>query len=94
METISIIGYEKEGNCEHCGRALKHCIRISDGRLVGATCFDKKITLAKSGSGNRKYRVGSEHIIRLAKIAQFVNPSNWSGRYGVNHTHFTFSLAA
>ncbi len=88
---IAITGYEKDGNCEHCGRVLKHCIRLSDGRLVGATCFDKKVTTPKIYQG-KKYRVGSEHIIKLAKVAQFVNPSNWS-RYGLNNTHFIFSLA-
>lgn len=37
MSQISIVGYESDCNCEHCGRALRHGIRLSDGRLVGAS---------------------------------------------------------
>jgi hypothetical protein len=72
MTTISIIGYEQDGHCEHCGRALKHCIRISDGRIVGATCFDKKLTKPQSSWGKKSFRVGAENIVRYAKMAQFL----------------------
>ena len=89
MTTLAITGYEQEGRCEHCGRALKHCIRISDGRIVGATCFDKKLTQPRV-SGGKKYRVGSQWIIRLAKIAQFVPADKWSTRYGVSAYHMVF----
>lgn len=85
---LTITGYEQEGTCTHCGRKLKHCIKLSDGRIVGSTCFDKKLTLPRISRG-KKYRVGSTHIIELAKIAQFVNASEWK-RYGVNATHFNF----
>lgn len=88
---IAIVGYEQECNCEHCGRALKHGIRISDGRVVGATCLDKKLTLPKVYQG-KKYRLGTEQIIRAAKCAQFVKPENWS-RYGVNHHTMQFEAA-
>lgn len=80
---ISIIGYEQDGHCEHCGRVLKHCIRISDGRIVGATCFDKKITQPKVYQ-NKKYRLGSNEIIRLAKIAEYIPVSNWIRNYGIS----------
>ena len=89
--TIEIIGYEQNGNCQHCGRVLKHCIRISDGRIVGATCFDKKLTKPRQYNG-KPYRVGAETIIRLAKIAQFVNPVNWSRKYGVSTNNFVFEI--
>lgn len=68
--TIAIVGYEQQGNCAHCGRALKHCIRISDGRIVGATCFDKVMTKPKKYQG-KSYRIGSENVIRYAKLAEF-----------------------
>lgn len=69
---IAIVGYEQEGHCEHCGRALKHCIRIGDGRIVGATCFDKKLTKPVFDKyRNKSYRLGAEQIIRFAKMAQF-----------------------
>jgi hypothetical protein len=88
---IEILGYEQNGYCEHCGRALKHCIRLSDGRIVGATCLDKQLTLPKEYRG-KKFRLGSEFIIRAAKVAQFYAPSQWS-RFGVNAETLTFNLA-
>lgn len=89
--SILIIGYEQEANCEHCGRALKHGIRISDGRIVGATCLDKKLTAPKTYQG-KKFRIGSEMIIRAAKVAQFKAPQTWE-RYGVNQNTMTFEAA-
>jgi hypothetical protein len=91
MSKLEIVGYEQDGNCEHCGRGLKHCIRLSDGRIVGATCFDKKITQPKIYQG-KKYRVGSAHIIKLAKVAQFVPAHKWS-LYGVGHLSLSFEAA-
>lgn len=90
MTTITITGYEQDGNCEHCGRALKHCIRISDGRIVGATCLDKKISKPKQYHG-KSYRLGAEMIVKAAKCAQFVPAQNWA-RYGVNRHTMTFEL--
>ena len=67
---LEIAGYEQGGKCEHCGRTLTHCIKLSDGRIVGATCFDKKMTKAKIYDG-RKYRIGSEKVIYYAKLREF-----------------------
>lgn len=82
MATLTITGYEQECNCEHCGRSLKHGIRLSDGRIVGATCLDKKLTKAKIYNG-KSYRLGSELIIRAAQVAEFHAPAAWS-RFGVS----------
>lgn len=79
---IEIVGYEQEGHCEHCGRALKHCIRISDGRIVGATCFDKKLTAPREYFGE-KYRFGAQHIVHIAKVVQKIPPHRWDS-YGVS----------
>ena len=52
MSKLTIAGYEQEGNCEHCGRKLKHCIKIEENgvqRIVGATCFAKKMTQEING---------------------------------------------
>lgn len=67
---LEIAGYEQGGKCEHCGRNLKHCIKLSDGRIVGATCFDKKMTKAKIYRGS-KYRIGAEQVIYYAKLREF-----------------------
>ncbi|MDX3998414.1 hypothetical protein, partial [Pseudomonas aeruginosa] len=73
MSQISIVGYESDCNCEHCGRALRHGIRLSDGRLVGATCLDKKLTKPRLHQG-KSFRFGAEHIIKIAKVVQFYSP--------------------
>ena len=91
MTTITITGYEKDCNCEHCGRALVHGIRISDGRVVGATCLDKKITKPKTYQG-KQYRLGSEMIIKAAKVVAWKNHDRWSS-YGVNNHTITFEAA-
>lgn len=91
MNTLKITGYEQDCNCEHCGRHLVHGIRLSDGRVVGATCLDKKLTLPKVYQG-KKYRLGSELIIKAAKVAQFKSHDQWP-RYGVNDHTMTFESA-
>lgn len=88
---ITIIGYEREGHCDHCGRELVHCIKLDDGRVVGATCFDKKMTKPVKVAG-RSFRIGSSGIIERAKVAQFANPNKWS-QYGMTDDHFTFEKA-
>lgn len=91
MDSLTITGYEQDGNCEHCGRPLVHCIRLADGRVVGATCFDKKLTKPRLYRG-KNYRVGAEGVIRLAKIAQFVPASRWD-IHGVSASLFKFEAA-
>jgi len=91
MATISSVGYEQDCRCEHCGRALVHGIRISDGRVVGATCLDKKLTAPKIFNG-KKYRLGAEMIIRAAKVVQWKHPSEWD-RYGVSASTIQFTAA-
>ncbi|HBO4600319.1 TPA: hypothetical protein L4U75_000872 [Pseudomonas aeruginosa] len=91
MGQISIVGYESECNCEHCGRALKHGIRLSDGRLVGATCFDKKLTMPRTYQG-KSFRLGAEIIVKIAKVVQFYSPNNWA-RFGVSASSATFEEA-
>lgn len=86
--TIGIAGYEQDCNCEHCGRPLKHGIRLADGRTVGATCLDKKLTKPKVYHG-KKYRLGAERIIHIAKVTQFKPASHWND-YGVAPLSGTF----
>lgn len=87
MSTISITGYERDGACEHCGKPLVHCIRLDDGRMVGATCFDKVITKPRMYSG-KPYRLGAPEIIRYAKAME-------AGKIKPNEKYkVTFELAA
>lgn len=43
MQTISIVGYEKECSCEHCGRALQHGVKTDALGTIGADCFNALI---------------------------------------------------
>ncbi len=85
---LTIIGYEQDGICQHCGRTLKHCIKINDGAIVGADCFDKKMTKPKMYKG-KPYRLGAEKIRELAKVAQFWSPSR-RVLAGYHPEHFNF----
>ena len=57
----------------------------------GATCFDKKLTVPKTHNG-KAYRVGSEFIVRVAKVVARVQPGAWE-RYGVSAAAADFTLA-
>lgn len=76
QKKISIVGYAEDEICAHCGRHLKHGIKISDGRIVGAACFDKQITKQRI-KGKKKYRFGAKHIIHIAQVVQFKPVSQW-----------------
>jgi hypothetical protein len=89
---LIITGYDEDCHCEHCGRALRHGIRISDGRVVGAQCFDKVLTKARKYNG-KTYRVGHENIVRYAKIAEFHSLEAGERRFGVGIYQRTFEQA-
>lgn len=91
MNKIEITGYEQNGHCEHCGRELKHCIKISTGVIVGATCFDKKLTLPLKYH-NKPYRLGAQEIIRLAKMVQNYSAQGLA-RHGIYPQHLQFDKA-
>jgi hypothetical protein len=91
MKTLTIVGYEQEGICQHCGRTLKHCIKLGDGSIVGADCFNKKMTKAKTYQG-KAYRVGSERIRELAKAAEFWTASR-RALVGLYPQHFNFEAS-
>lgn len=73
---ISIVGYVEDDVCAHCGRSLKHGIKISDGRIVGADCFDKQLTKPRI-NGKKKYRFGAKHIIHIAQVVEYKPVSQW-----------------
>jgi len=69
--TMDIIGYEQDGRCDHCGRALRHVVLLDDGRKVGATCLAKVMTKPRETYGGKKYRLSPSTVIHLAKCAEF-----------------------
>lgn len=89
MGTLSIVGYEKDVNCQHCNKFLKHGIRLDNGQVVGAACFENQLTIEKVYQG-KKFKMGTQAIIKLAKIAEYVSPAEWSRRYGVSAHDFSY----
>ena len=89
--TLTISGYTQNCNCEHCGRRLKHGVKLSDGRVVGAQCLDKQLSAPRIRNG-KKFRFGAQHIIKIAKVVELKSPDHW-GRYGVNKISTEFEAA-
>jgi hypothetical protein len=87
--TLVIVGYSEDDVCAHCNKTLRHGIRLDDGRVVGAQCFNKVLTLPQT-YGGKSYRVGAENIIRYAKIAEFHTLSEGEKRFGVGLYQRTF----
>jgi len=90
--TVNIVGYQQEEVCQHRGRKLKHGIVLDNGMIVGATCLDKVLTAPKQYNG-KAYRLGTELIIRAAKVVQMKTPAAWS-RYGVSAETIRFVWVA
>lgn len=88
-ETLVIVGYSEDDVCAHCNKTLRHGIRLADGRVVGAQCFNKVLTLPQT-YGGKSYRVGAEQIIRYAKIAEFHTVAEGEKRFGVGIYQRTF----
>lgn len=88
-ETLTIVGYSQNEVCAHCGKSLIHGIRLADGRVVGAQCFNKVLTLPQS-YGGKSYRVGHENVIKYAKIAERYTEAEGMKRFGIGIHQRTF----
>jgi len=80
--TLTITGYSNDEVCACCGKNLVHGIRLADGRIVGAQCFNKVLTKPIT-YGGKSYRLGAEGIIKYAKIAEFYTPQAASKKFNV-----------
>ncbi|MNY38858.1 hypothetical protein D3C86_1735100 [compost metagenome] len=87
---IAISGYAEDSICSHCGRKLKHGIKLSNGCIVGANCFDKDMTKQRI-NGKKKYRYGAAHIIHIAQVVEFKPVSKWD-LYNVSVNSTIFEL--
>lgn len=66
MATLTIIGYEQETQCEHCGKPLKHGIKTAEIGVIGADCFVKMVD-------RRLHAVSSSTIRDLAKWREYAS---------------------
>jgi hypothetical protein len=85
---ITIVGYDHDSNCEHCGRKLKHGIKVEQNgliRTVGAMCLSNDMTLPQEYQG-KKYRLPVDEIINKAK---WLESKNWE--WLVKWRGFTYS---
>ena len=88
---ISILGYERECSCDHCGRALAHGVQTDTHGVIGADCFNRLIKADKKRfSGNGK--PGATYTRTLAKLRE---RDNWESlrRIGYGPHHFVFEVA-
>lgn len=89
--TITIIGYEQECDCDHCGRALQHGIRTDRLGTIGADCFNRLITADRkkfSGTG----KPGAPYVRTLAKLKER-DSADQLYRMGYGPHHFVFEMA-
>ena len=91
--TVQITGYIESAECAHCGRELRHGIRIDDGSTVGAQCFAKKITAPRRHYSGKTFRLDAAAIIHIAKVMQRTPAHTWN-QYGVNEASRTFQRVA
>lgn len=91
MAQITIIGYEKQCDCDHCGRALQHGIRVTGHGVIGADCFRAMIK-----SDRKKFSQGkpdATFVRTLAKLAERDSP-DMLRRLGYHASLFVYEVAA
>lgn len=90
--TLTIIGYEMDDHCSHCGRKLVHCVNTAEMGLIGADCFNKLIKAnTKKYSGNGK--PGAPLVRDMAKLRDRYSNEGLA-RVGRYPHHFVFEAAA
>jgi hypothetical protein len=91
MNTISITGYKRECNCEHCGRPLKLGVVTAERGTIGADCFVKLVAKDRarfSGNGKPSADGVKERAVIITKGLDY------AGRvYGFNARSFVFAAA-
>ena len=68
MSKYSILGYDPETYCDHCGRPLKIGIRLSSFGVIGADCLNTAIQLDLKRWGGGK--PGADLLRHLAKCRE------------------------
>ena len=88
---ISIMGYEGECSCDHCGRSLSHGVRTDTHGVIGADCFNKLIK-ADRKKFSRDGKPGASMIRTYAKLRE---RDSWDSlaRIGYGPHHFVFEVA-
>lgn len=91
-KTLTIIGYEQDDCCAHCGRKLVHCVKTAELGLIGADCFNKLIAANKKRfSGNGK--PGASLVRDYAKMVEFRSADRLA-QMGYRPGYFTFEVGA
>lgn len=91
MNTLTITGYERECNCEHCGRPLKLGVKTAERGLIGADCFVKMIARDRArfnGNGKPSAEGVKQYALVIAKGMEYA-----SRMYGYSARSFVFPLA-
>ncbi|WP_342643476.1 hypothetical protein [Rhodoligotrophos ferricapiens] len=91
-KAITIVGYEPETYCDHCGRALQHGVRTDTLGTVGADCLNKMI-VADRKKFSRDGKPGASYVRTLAKLRERDSDEQLR-RMGYGPWHFVFGLSA
>ena len=89
--TLTINGYTKECNCEHCGRALQLGVKVEELGIIGADCFVKLMAKNRarfSGNGKPSAKGVKEMAVIAAKGLDYA-----SRMYGYSAKSFVFEAA-
>lgn len=87
-ETIKIVGYERECECSHCGRALKLGVKVADfAGVYGADCINRAV--GPYTYNGRKYRYSADTFKERAIIAGKGVEAMQRHNMGAHHFRFT-----
>lgn len=90
--TLTITGYERECNCEHCGRPLKLGVNTPEKGVIGADCFVKLIAKDRqryNGNGKPSAEMVKQYALVIAKGLEYAQRM-----YGYSAHSFQFTQAA
>ncbi|WP_068635047.1 hypothetical protein [Thauera butanivorans] len=91
MNTLSITGYTRDCNCEHCGRPLKLGVVTPEKGTIGADCFVRLIqrdTKRYSGNGKPSAEMVKQYALIIAKGLEYA-----ARQYGYRASSFVFQTA-
>lgn len=89
--TLTITGYQRECNCNHCGRPLKIGIATAERGVIGADCFVKLSAKDRSrfnGNGKPSAEIVKQYALIIAKGLDYA-----CRMYGYSARHFVFQAA-
>lgn len=92
MSTLTITGYQRECDCNHCGRPLKLGVMTAERGVIGADCFVKLVARDRArfnGNGKPSAEGVKQYALVIAKGLGYAERV-----YGYSARSFVFQTAA